>query len=250
MIPDKHKPIRSKTKKSEALLAHPFISRHVPQTVWFDQLNLNNMLDRYSTIYIKPDTGRQGQKVIRIKRIKEALCEISSSKVNIIVPLSRLSAELETLMSGKKYIIQQGVDLATYKNCPFDIRMVMQKPYTTWELTLTSARVAPAEDAVVTNISMGAKDFPLHEILHKNDQKIDSLAMIKKLVDLAHQVCSILGTKFSLRIIGLDMAVDKKGKVWFIEANTKPQCKQCKLVNDQLTQEKFTEFKAIISGQA
>jgi hypothetical protein len=30
------------------------------------------------------------------------------------------------------------------------------------------------------------------------------------------------GMHFPFRIVGLDMGIDSKGKVWFIEANTKP----------------------------
>jgi len=72
------------------------------------------------------------------------------------------------------------------------------------------------------------------------------MATLKELVDIAHQISNILGSNFPFRIIGLDMAIDKTGKVWFIEANTKPQCVRCKQVNDAVSQQKYEEAKKII----
>jgi hypothetical protein len=39
------------------------------------------------------------------------------------------------------------------------------------------------------------------------------------------------------------MALDKKGKIWFLEGNNQPQCARCKLVNDKLSQEKYEEAR-------
>lgn len=242
----KHKVIKDKMKKIEALLSHPIISRHVPETVWFNSRNLENMLARYGTVYIKPNAGSQGNKVIRVQRVREHEAIIAYNKFSRNVLLPDLPSELNSIIFKRKYFIQQGIDLATYQGCPFDIRMVLQKPYATWDLTLTSAKVALKEDAVVTNVSKGAKDYPLLDILRAYDQKQDPMAVLRELVGLAHQFAQTLGSKFPLRIIGFDMAVDKAGKVWFIEANTKPQCARCKLVNDDSSRKRYTEARNII----
>ena len=92
------------------------------------------------------------------------------------------------LLAEEKYFLQQGIDLATYRNCPFDIRMVLQKPNQVWRLTLTSAKVAQKEDAVVTNVARGAKDYPLQDILQKYDQRQNPLVTLRELVDLAHKL--------------------------------------------------------------
>jgi hypothetical protein len=153
------------------------------------------------------------------------------------------------LLAEEKYFLQQGIDLATYRNCPFDIRMVLQKPNKVWRLTLTSAKVAQKEDAVVTNVARGAKDYPLQDILQKYDQRRNPLVTIRELVDLSHQIASVLGSAFPMKIIGLDMALDKKGKIWFLEGNNQPQCARCKLVNDKLAREKYEEARRWLQGK-
>jgi hypothetical protein len=241
-----HKIIRNKMKKNSALLEHPLISEHIPETVWYNAQNLKEMLARYKVIYIKPNAGKQGNRIIRARMVDKSNVILSYNNSSKNILLSDISNELEAIMAKRRYIIQEGIDLATYRDCPFDIRMVMQKPYTTWELTLTSAKVALREDAVVTNVSKGAQDYPLNYILQQYDQKQDPLATLRELVNFAHQVSNILGSQLPLRIIGLDLAVDKKGKVWFIEANTQPQCRRCQLVNDKISLQKYKKAKRII----
>lgn len=242
----KHRNIKSKMKKTEALLDHPFIAQHIPETVWYDSLILTEMLERHKVVYIKPNTGVQGNKIIRALKINGFGCVLSYDSIITEIPLSFLPLELGTIMVNRKYLIQQGVDLATYNNRPFDIRMIMQKPYTTWQLTLTSAKVAAHMDAVVTNVAKGGQTYPLTDILQKYDQRRDPMTTMKEVVDLAHQICSVLGAKFPFRIIGLDMAVDKKSRVWFIEANTIPICTHTKAVSHISSQQKFEEAKKII----
>jgi hypothetical protein len=242
----KHLNISNKMKKTRALLKHPIVSQHVPITVWYNSQNLKKMLAGYGGIYVKPNDGYQGNSVFRIKIVNEFECELSGNEFSKNILLPDISSELKAVMEKRIYIIQQRVDLATYGGCPFDIRMVMQKPYAAWELTLTSAKVAQREDAVVTNVSKGAQDYPLNDILQKYDQKQDPLTTLKELVDLSHQISSILGYKFPFRIIGLDMAIDKEGKVWFIEANTQPLNSRCKEVNDEMSIQKYEYAKKII----
>lgn len=242
----KHRNIKSKMKKLRPLQTHPVVSRHVPETVWYSAENVEEMLLLYGSIYVKPDMGRQGNGIVRVTKINEIDCNISDNESSWNVPLSDVVKELEAVMSQRVYLIQERIDLATYRGCPFDIRMVMQRPHTTWQLTLTSAKIALREDAVVTNVSKGAEDYPLNDVLRRYDQSQDPMSTLKELVDLSHQISSILGSKYPFRIIGLDMAVDKEGKVWFIEANARPQCARCKLVNDETSQEKYEAAKKMI----
>lgn len=233
-------------KKTGALLDHPVLAKHVPKTVWCSLQNLNKMISLFRIIYVKPDTGYQGHRVFRVYRINEHEGVLSSQNLSKKIALPDGLSELLPVISKDKYIIQQGIDLATFNNRPFDLRVVMQKPYATWELTLTAAKVALKEDAVVTNVASGAQDYPLNYILQEYDQKKDPMATLREIIDLAHQMASHLNKKFPLRIVGFDLALDKKGKVWFIEANTWPQCARCKLVNDQVSRRKYEHSSKIM----
>ncbi|GGE04546.1 hypothetical protein GCM10011571_01990 [Marinithermofilum abyssi] len=61
---------------------------------------------------------------------------------------------------------------------------------------------------------------PLGKVLAAN--KLNETEISRELANLAHQISHTLGSYYGMRVLGVDMAVDKKGKVWFIEANTNP----------------------------
>ncbi|WP_161793330.1 YheC/YheD family protein [Cohnella kolymensis] len=219
----KHNVIRSKMKKGYPLMTDPILSSHFPDTDWFQESSLRKMLRNHTAVYIKPDVGRKGNGVIRLKRLNRYEHEISHGETTIICPSKKLYSELTKMLNPKKnYLVQQGIDLATYRKRPFDVRVVLQKPLNTWRATLMSAKIAPNESSVVTNVAKGAKDLNVYKAINGIDQSVNRPEVLRDLLDVSHQIAQKLDSVFPLRILGLDMGIDKKGKVWFIEANTKP----------------------------
>lgn len=219
----KHKYISSKMKKGSKLIHDPVLSRHVPETNWYKATTLTKMLTAYSTLYIKPDKGSQGTGIIQVKRLNNSESLISfkaSSKKYLNTEIA--SEVTKRMQKGKKYIIQQGIQLATYQKKPFDMRIVLQKPSNQWQLTWMSAKVAPRSNSIVTNVAKGARDAKIEEVLRGADQRLNVSAVLKELSDVSYKIARKLGSRFPLRIVGLDMGIDKNGKVWFIEANTSP----------------------------
>ncbi len=239
--------MRNKIKQYEILIKDPFVAGHLPETYWFHNKSLLNMLNKHQVIYLKPNDNTGGNGVIRVRSMSNGLYSISFDKTTKQVNVSNISATLRQIMIWpQKYIIQQGIDLATYKGKPFDMRIVLQKVLKTWRVTLTSAKVANAQDAVVTNVAKGAEDFPLHKILQEYDQKQEPIVAFREIIDLSHQIASILGTQQPIGIAGLDIALDKRGKVWFIESNERPECSRCKLVNDPISVKKYEDARNIL----
>jgi hypothetical protein len=219
-----HTVIRSKMRKTQPLMDDPIISRYVPETDWFSVSSLQRMLRIYSTVYVKPDIGRKGNGVIRVRKLlSDSECEVSYGRTTSRCATKNVIFELDKIRDAtKKYIIQRGIDLATYHNRPFDVRVVLQKPLNRWYLSWMSAKVARRKRSVVTNVAKGAKDVTLINALRGIDQSVNVYKVMWELIDVSYQIAQILGSKFPINIVGLDMAIDKKGNIWFIEANTKP----------------------------
>ena len=136
------------------------------------------------------------------------------------MPRSELYDTLAKNIS-RKYIIQQGLNLARMNGNPFDIRVLMHKPENRWQISGWLARVGRNKNQIVTNIVRGAKPFPLEKALESVTAR-HPVKIAGELADKCHQIASILGTHFELRILALDMAVDQEGKIWFIEMNSDP----------------------------
>jgi len=219
----KHKYIKSKMQKGTPLIHDHILSRHVPETHWYNAATLTKMLTAFPVIYIKPDTGSSGTGIIRVKRLNNSESLISFKASSKKYPNTKIASEVAKRMHrGKKYIIQQGIPLATYQKKPFDLRIVLQKPSNRWLLTWMSAKVAPRSNSIVTNVAKGARDAKIEEVLRGADQRLNVPAVQEELSDVSYKIARKLGSRFPLRIVGLDMGIDKKGKVWFIEANTRP----------------------------
>lgn len=234
-------------KQYEILAKDPIIAKHLPETHWYNYSTLRSMLNKYPIIYLKPIDKSSGNGIVCINLITKDKYKVSFETTKMNVDKINLGTTLKKIITNNsKYIIQQGIDLATYKKKPFDMRIVLQKVWKTWRITLTSARVASAEDAVVTNVSKGAKDYLLQQILYEYDQKKDPMATFREIIDLSHQIANVLGNQLPIVIAGLDIAVDKSGEIWFIESNKQPDCARCKIVNDKLSVKKYEQARRLV----
>ncbi|MDU5144060.1 MAG: YheC/YheD family protein [Paenibacillus dendritiformis] len=219
----RHKFINSKMLKGKPLSQDHVLSRHVPETHWYHAATLTKMLQSFAVLYIKPDKGSSGTGIIRVKRLNKSESLVSFKESSKKYPNTQIASEVAKRMHrGKKYIIQQGIPLATYRQKPFDLRIVLQKPSNQWLLTWMSAKVAPRSNSIVTNVAKGARDANIKEVLRGADQQLNVPAVLKELSGVSCKIARKMGSRFPLRIVGLDMGIDKKGKVWFIEANTRP----------------------------
>lgn len=239
-----HKIVRSKMKKTIPLIQDQNLSLHVPETHWYSKESLRRMVQSYPQVYIKPNMGSQGSGISRVKRISKSKYELSYEDTTKLVSFPDVVKDLTDRFSTRRdYLVQEGIDLATLNECPFHIRVVMHKVMNCWRLSLMSSIVAKEKNAVVTNIKRGNFDMPLEEALQKNDQKLNPLKTLRELTDLSHQIVNVLGSCFPLLEIGLDMGIDKQGKVWFIEANTNPNSRGLEKVNDKISYQKYLDAK-------
>ena len=231
----------------EILSKDSIIAEYLPETKWYNSKSLMDLLSKYQTVYLKPNDNTGGNGIVRVKLAGNDGCVISNVHGSTKVDLGDLVQVIKHNMpSTSKYIVQQGIDLATYNNRPFDMRIVLQRVFKTWRVTLSSAKVATAPEAIVTNVAKGAEDFLLHRILEEYDQRQEPMAILREIIDLSHQIAHALGSQLPILIAGLDLALDKAGRLWFIEANEKPECRRCKLVNDEVSVKKYEMAKSII----
>lgn len=223
--------VSNKMKYNKVLLKDPWLSAYVPKTLWFSVTALEDMLKAYPVVFIKPNSSHRGKRIIRVKSVPQR-CALFQEKLLYELRYSYKEEvkihSLEEVMKevvneikpNKKYIVQQGIDLATFDGLPFDLRILMHKPGKRWQMSGWLARVAK-KDQIVTNHIRGAKALPLDQAL-KDSKHLNTVDLTMKLGDLAQQMSHALGSYFNLRILALDMAVDKKGNLWFIEMNSSP----------------------------
>jgi hypothetical protein len=213
------------------------ISSYLPDTQYLTRSSLNIMLDKYNQIMVKPCFGYQGLGIIQITSLPDENFELHighrkitiNGKENIYDYLK----ENHFPRKRQRYIVQQRIPLATIKNNPFDIRVMVQRKKNSLEWTVTGklAKVA-ANNFVVTNAAKAilSVEYAIGISL-VNNEKIEDI--VTDLEEVSLLIAGQLAKSYTnKRVYGIDLGIDVEGKVWIIEANLTPAVSMFKFLND------------------
>ncbi|MFC3886043.1 YheC/YheD family protein [Bacillus songklensis] len=221
-------------KEEEALL------NYLPETQLLTEQSLWELMNKYNHVIIKPRQGVLGRGITQVSFIGKDLYEIHAENRKITLT-SREEVynnlnDLKKLLHYKPYIVQQKIPLATIDDCPFDLRVMVQrkKNSATWVVTGKLAKVA-AKGFFITNVAQNI--LPVEEAIQHSSlcqihlQIQDLLSHIDRSALLAATQLETFYPKY--RTIGFDIGLDQKGKVWIIEANFKSMISMFDLLKDK-----------------
>ncbi|WP_209445715.1 YheC/YheD family protein, partial [Paenibacillus etheri] len=147
--------ISNKLTKTRVLVRNQELNKHIPLTRKMDKNILNEMLQKYKMVYIKPCCGSLGQGVIRVKLARAQYSYQSGTHVHKFSNYDMAYRAILREAQGKSYLVQKGIRLLVYDGRPFDIRVMVQRNSKGgWEATGVAGRVAHPRK-VVTNGSQG-----------------------------------------------------------------------------------------------
>lgn len=207
--------------RSEAL------SRLLPETVeWKGGSRLDEMIERHSTLFLKPVDGKAGDGMIRITRLKKGYGIVHQSlrgKQKFHISDDKLRSKLKELTGDQSYILQQGIHLARYRGRPFDLRLLLQKDGTgQWDVTGIGVRVAGGE-AISTHVPMGGSIAPIDEVFNSlfgNHTSTVKEHLRSTVLEIARHIEKEEGK--NLGEMSMDLGLEPNGRIWFFEANAKP----------------------------
>lgn len=204
----------------------------LPATETLQYDTLVNMLKKYNTVFIKPKRGGQGNRIriIRQKGDHYTITYINKKiKREKSIAKKKLSDHFtQEFTHPSRFIVQQGISLKKYRGNKFDFRVSPQKNKDDkWQITGMIARVASA-GWDVTNIDQGGR-------VVGRVKKLIPPQTRKEIYRKAILVARALEQRFPyLNDLGLDFAVDKEGKVWFLEANFRPNRKKAAVKRNRI----------------
>mgnify|MGYP000886613060 CR=1 FL=1 len=207
------------------------------------------MAKKYRAVYLKPVNGTQGKNIIRVSRnlkspgycyqyrYNGSLCKVSASD------LLQLRKKLGPIMAGRSYLVQKEINLIRYEGGIVDIRVMVQKEHNgRWEVTGMACRVGKP-GAITSNISGGGSAIRVETVLRnvftgskQINQIIETIIFVA--INAAVSVEDYLG---NCGEVGVDIGVDKYGKIWFIEANLRPARHVFILTGETETRQKSIE---------
>jgi len=125
-----------------------------------------------------------------------------------------------------KSLIQQYLDLSAADGTPYDLRLFLQKTLdrrspSMFNILGGAVRKGPP-DGLTANLSGGGKALPLTN-LPPYLNRFDAQHILRTVQDLASTIAFHLSHTFPPQLeMGLDLAVDQHGSIYFLEANARP----------------------------
>ncbi|WP_201318290.1 YheC/YheD family protein [Paenibacillus sp. EPM92] len=187
---------------------------------------IRSMIRKQGTVYVKARRGRKGTKVMRIEKLRNngylysysILGYLVRKRVNTITDLEKA---IKSFFGNRALIVQRAIDLVRVRNnrlCDFRAELQRNKQGEI-DIVGVCVRVGRQNSPITTHSSAYRYDTHLKKIFpHYTNEQIEALKekINTFLIDIYTGVEKKYG-KFGE--IGIDFAVDRKGKIWLIECN-------------------------------
>jgi hypothetical protein len=203
--------------------------KHIPDTVKLNgPVDLAKFIRNHRTVYLKPIKGKAGKGIMKVQRTTKGYRLISPSAGGVTTStydsITKLYDEAKKHFGQHEYIAQQGISLVKSGGRPFDLRALVQKDAQgIWRISGVGARVA-GESSITTHVPRGGSiDNPVKLLTHAfgaTEGKAILHGAKTTALSLASQIEK--GSGVTLGEMSMDLGVDKSGKLWFFEANSKP----------------------------
>lgn len=204
------------------LRQHERLKPHLPRTWLCARIeDVIALLSRQSDLYIKPLNGSQGQGIHHVRR-REGRIEIWPAAGGDPI-FANTASELARVWPGTwlPSVAQETIALARMGDRPFDLRWLIcdaRHP----RIIARVARVGRPH-AVTTNIHTGSEPCTAQSALTDAFGARAASDLVQQLDDVALEVARLAYERFgSYAEVGVDLAVDEEGAVYFIELNPTP----------------------------
>ncbi|MFD2658929.1 YheC/YheD family endospore coat-associated protein [Paenibacillus thailandensis] len=226
-----NRPLRNKWTVHKTLQQDERFKSYLPAAKLAESAqDVAEMLQKYPLLYVKPINGTGGRGILRIERKKggRLLLQGRDQARRIITPAYITHSELASFLrnwniGNVKHIVQQGLQLKLPNGRVHDYRMLVQKDRTgKWQVTGCAGRMGPAR-SVTSNLHGGGHAIGMTELLNMwvGEDKADAVKADAESFGVA--VAQYLEKSFGrLCELALDLAIDRKGRVWLLEVNPKP----------------------------
>lgn len=220
----------NKWEVHQILSSHPLSVPYLPETMRLSAENLQTMLLRHPVLYLKPSNGSLGHGIIKVRRSSGNEIKFTVYSRGRVHGAAENAEDLirktNRYRKGKPYIVQQGLELARYRNSVFDLRIIYQKNgLGEWQIGKKFVRVAPGLSSIA-NLARGGRaerSQKVFKYLYNRKSLIEEKnGQIKQ---LCQSVATVIdnGGNVHYGELGLDIGMDKAGKPWLIEVNSKPR---------------------------
>lgn len=217
----------NKWEVTKKLGNYPQLNQHLPETVLLkNKRQLYNFLNENRTIYVKDCYSSLGKKVMRIEKADSNNYKYSYYKEFLVSGIAEnfnlLYKTVSTFFKGKRIIAQEAIDLLEFEESLVDIRGELQRNGRgKLEVTGIAVRVGSDNSPITTHaFSYPFKQFFETRMFYSSKQVRELHKRINSfMLNIYHRLEESYG---QFGEMGIDVGLDKEGKLWLIECNLRP----------------------------
>ncbi|MGR9047524.1 YheC/YheD family protein [Halobacillus faecis] len=246
-----------KYKMHQIISEDPDLIPFLPETVEASIPNLKKMMNQYDQLILKPSKGSLGGGIMKLSRkgperwhLSYPVARREWSELTFTTYMDGVPEVIREAFEKKSYIIQRQIELATYKDKPFDLRIVAQRNHTgNWVVSGMLCKVSPSKDQFVTNISQGGSSLGFDKVL-KGHPYLPYKKTTENLSNLTLKLAKHL-EKYTDHIadVAFDFALDRSGHPYFIESNFRGRYGNVKYKGKRYEEWKAKHFNPIGYGR-
>jgi glutathione synthase/RimK-type ligase-like ATP-grasp enzyme len=229
-------------KKSEQL------TPYLPESRIMTQNAFSDLIAKYTHVIVKPIRGSRGKGVIQVSSIENNMYILHIENIRYTIQGKEDTyMYLKTIIGTSEYMVQRRISRPTINDCPFDLRVIVQRKKLSnlWIVTGRVAKVA-GKGYIVSNISR-SKGYLLPvrtAFQHSTIKYLSTQTLLSNIDRIALLSAERLATHFTgHRIYGLDIGLDQNGRVWIIEANNFPILSHFRKLNDTTMYNRIMAYK-------
>ncbi|MFC4809657.1 YheC/YheD family protein [Paenibacillus sp. GCM10023250] len=227
--------IKNKWTKTKWLLADRRLKSFVPKTKPYTRSSLNAMTGRYKMVYFKPTSGTGGGGIARIVRSSRKFRVKKDGRTFEVSSKASLYGRLNKIARGRSYLLQKGIYLQSSRGRPFDLRVTMQKTAAgKWVQSVMFVKLG-RKNKVVTNYHQGGKLAYIEPTLRRSGYSRAQINRYRKRLKSIGMQTARCFDRHAKRFkeLGLDVALDRGGRLWILEVNTRPNYSALKSLGDK-----------------
>ncbi len=210
----------------ENLVKEENFKQHLPETCLYTKPeDLSRMLDRYSKVYLKACHGGRGRQVICVARLPRGQYKYSSLIHKLQIHKKKdfpsLIKSIQRFFGSKSFIIQEAIDLVTVDDSIVDLRAEVQKDgHGILKVTAVPVRVSKKNAPVTTHAASYTFEDFFKNMLGYSSTELRELE--GRLYNFLNRAYSCIEKAYGANgEIGIDVGLDKTGRLWFIECNSR-----------------------------
>lgn len=200
------------------------LKKHLPFTLPLTLQSLKIMMNKYNSLILKPNYGEKGMGAMKLDRSGKywRLSYKLSGELDVRYEyfINSFPRILLARIKDRKYIIQETIPLATYRESPFDMRVSVQKNGEgNFTITGIMCKVAKHND-FLTNGAQGSSTYQIKNIFPETNITTSPSKLRKSIFSVTLGIAHYLDQHFPhLADLGFDIGVTKEGVPYFIECN-------------------------------